>query len=195
MQLTSRCQVQQIILYIWYAMAVLEIIEKKTVKDYQLLPEGALYQLINGNIIMSPSPNRIHQKLIGRIYSLILSHCDKMEIGEVYIAPSDVYLDDENVVQPDIYFVAANNLSILTNAGADAAPDLVIELLSPSNAYYDLRAKLQLYEKFGVKEYFIVDPADDMVVAYKPAADGKYREVYREYKKIESSVLGTTITW
>ncbi len=175
-------------------MAVLETIEKKTVKDYQQLPEGAPYQLINGQLIMSPSPNRIHQKLIGRIFSLILAHCDKLQIGEVYIAPSDVYLDDENVVQPDIYFVAVNNLSILTNAGADAAPDMIIELLSPSNAYYDMRAKLQLYEKYGVKEYFIVDPEDDMVVAYQLAA-GRYKEIYREYKKIESAILGTTISW
>jgi len=176
-------------------MAVLEVIEKKTVKDYQQLPEGAPYQLINGELIMSPSPNGIHQKLIGRIYSLILAQCDKMEIGEVFIAPSDVYLDNKNVVQPDIYFVAAANLSIVTNAGADAVPDMIIELLSPSNAHYNLLAKLQLYEKYGVKEYFIVDPTDDLVVACKPAPGGKYREVYREYKKVESIVLGTTITW
>jgi len=175
-------------------MAVLEILEKQTVKDYQQLPEGAPYQLINGKLIMSPSPNRTHQKLIGEIFRRIANYLENTELGEVYIAPSDVYLDDENVVQPDIYFVATDNLSILTNAGANAAPNMVIELLSPSNAYYDLMAKLQLYEKFGVKEYFIVDPADDMVIAYQLIA-GKYREAYREYKKIESAILGTNITW
>ncbi len=169
-------------------------IEKKTVKDYQQLPEGAPYQLINGKLIMSPSPNRTHQKLIGEIFRIIANHLKENTNGEVYIAPSDVYLDDENVVQPDIYFVSNSNLSILTDTGADGAPDMIIELLSPSNAYYDLRAKHQLYEKYGVKEYFIVDPEDNMVIAYK-LNEGRYKELYREYKKIESEELGMTISW
>ncbi len=143
---------------------------------------------------MSPSPNRTHQKLIGEIFRIIANYLKDNEVGEAYIAPSDVYLDDENVVQPDIYFVSKNNLSILTDAGADGAPNLIIELLSPSNAYYDLRAKLQLYEKFGVKEYFIVDPEDNIVIAYK-LTEGRYKEVYREYKKIDSTELQTIITW
>jgi Uma2 family endonuclease len=172
----------------------LTIEKKKTVQDYKQLPEGAPYQLINGELIMSPAPKRNHQKLIGRIHALILAHCDKTLIGEVYIAPSDVYLDNENVVQPDIFFVSKINLSILTEYGAEGVPDMIVELLSPSNAYYDLRAKLQLYEKYGVKEYFIVDPEDNMVIAYS-LANSRYKEVYREPKKIESEVLGTTITW
>ena len=175
-------------------MQTVVTIEKKTVKDYQQLPEGAPYQLINGKLIMSPSPNRIHQKLIVEISRVIGNYLKTNTIGEAYIAPSDVYLDDENVVQPDIYFVSNANLSILTDAGAEGAPDMIIELLSPSNAYYDLRAKLQLYEKYGVKEYFIVDPEDNMVIAYK-LTDGRYKELYREYKKIESAELGTVINW
>ena len=175
-------------------MQTVVTIEKKTVKDYQQLPEGAPYQLINGKLIMSPSPNRIHQKLIVEISRVIGNYLKTNTIGEAYIAPSDVYLDDENVVQPDIYFVSNANLSILTDAGAEGAPDMIIELLSPSNAYYDLRAKLQLYEKYGVKEYFIVDPEDNMVIAYK-LTKGRYKELYREYKKIESAELGTVINW
>jgi len=128
-------------------MTPLVNIEKKTIQDYKQLPEGAPYQLINGKLIMSPSPNRMHQKLIGEIFRIIGNYLKNNVIGEAYIAPSDVYLDDENVVQPDIYFVSSNNLSILTEAGADGAPDLIIELLSPSNAYYDLRTKLQLYRE------------------------------------------------
>ena len=167
---------------------------KKTVQDYKKLPEGSLYQLINGELIMSPAPKRAHQKLIGRIYSIILAHCDNTGIGEVYIAPSDVYLDDENVVQPDIFFVSKNNLSILTDDGAEGAPDMVIELLSPSNAYYDLKSKLRLYEKYGIAEYFIVDPEDNMVIAYT-LIDGRYKETYQEPNKIESKVLGFTVAW
>lgn len=181
-------------MYIWLVMPATVTIEKKTVRDYQLLPEGAPYQLINGKLIISPSPNRIHQKLIGEIFRLIANHLNGNLIGEVYIAPSDVYLDEENVVQPDIYFVSKSNLSILTDAGADGAPDMIIELLSPSNAYYDLKAKLQLYEKHGVKEYFIVDPEDNMVIAYQ-LTESRYKEVYREFNKIDSAVLQTIITW
>ena len=170
------------------------IIQNKTVSDYQQLPEGAPYQLINAKLIMSPAPKREHQKLIGRIHALILMHCDNVKIGEVYIAPFDVYLDDENVVQPDICFIAQKNISILTEWGAEGAPDMVIELLSPSNAYYDVREKFQLYEKFGVKEYFIVDPEDNMVMAYK-LTGGRYKETYREYKRIDSAEIGTVISW
>ena len=169
-------------------------IEKKTVKDYQQLPEGAPYQLINGKLIMSPAPKRSHQKLSGEIFKQIANYLDIHKSGEIYYAPFDVYLDDENVVQPDICFISQNNISILTEAGVEGAPDMIIELLSPSNAYYDLRAKLQLYEKYGVKEYFIVDPEDNMVIAYK-LNEGRYKELYREYKKIESEELGMVISW
>jgi Uma2 family endonuclease len=168
--------------------------EKKTVQDYKQLPEGSLYQLINGELIMTPAPRRIHQKLIGEIFKQVAVYLDSNPLGEAYIAPFDVYLDDENVVQPDICFIAQRNISILGDDGASGVPDMVIELLSPSNAYYDLRAKLQLYEKYGVKEYFIVDPEDDMVIAYK-LIDGKYKEQYREYKKIDSTELATLISW
>lgn len=169
-------------------------IEKKTVQDYQQLPERAPYQLINGKLVFSATPNRQHQKLLGEIFLRVSSHCDNTEKGEVYIGPFDGYLDDENVLKPDICFISQNNIFILTEAGVDGAPDLIIELRFPSNAYYDLRAKFQLYEKYGVKEYFIVDPEDNMVIAYK-LIEGSYKELYREYKKIESAELETLISW
>lgn len=169
-------------------------IQKKTVKDYKLLPEDAAYQLINGEIIMVPAPRRTHQKLAGRIHYLIMAYCDKTLKGEVYMAPFDVYLDEENVVQPDICIIAQKNIGILTEEGAKGPPDIVIELLSPSNAYYDLLAKYQLYEKFGVQEYFIVDPEDNLVIAYT-LTEGRYKENYREHNKIASAILGTEISW
>ncbi|MFN2458567.1 MAG: Uma2 family endonuclease [Chitinophagaceae bacterium] len=172
--------------------AVLE--KKKTVQDYLQLPEGAPYQLLNGELVMSPSPGREHQKVGGAIYRLISNLCVERKIGEVYYAPFDVYLDEENVVQPDICFFSNERLSELSDRGAEAAPDIVIELLSPSNAYYDLRYKLDLYEKHGVKEYFIVDPEDNIVIAYANQ-NNKFTEQYREKNIIRSTVLGTDITW
>jgi Uma2 family endonuclease len=158
------------------------------------LPQGALYQLLNGELIMSPSPNRQHQKLILKLGSLILKWCEEKNIGEVYVAPCDVFMDDENVVQPDLFFFTSNRLHFLSDRGAEAAPDLVIELLSPSNAYYDLRYKLDLYEKFGVQEYYIVDPEDNTVMAYR-LQEGKLKEQYREKAIIRSGLLQTEIKW
>lgn len=175
-------------------MEALVLEEKKTVQDYLQLPEGAPYQLLNGKLLMSPAPNRNHQKVSGLIFRLISNLCFEKGLGEVYYAPFDVYLDDENVVQPDICFFAANRLSVLSNRGAEAAPDLIIELLSPSNAYYDLRYKLDLYEKVGVKEYFIVDPEDNTVIAYR-LQNEKFKEQYREKNTIQSQVLATEVKW
>lgn len=172
--------------------AILE--KKKTVQDYLQLEEGTLCQLLNGEIIMSPAPNRKHQQLIGLLYRLIGNHVEKTAVGEIYIAPFDVYLDDDNVVQPDICFFSTARLHLLSNRGAEAAPDLVIELLSPANAYYDLRYKLELYERFGVAEYFIVDPEDNTVIAYR-LTDSRYKEQYREKSMLHSEVLPTKIIW
>lgn len=168
--------------------------EKKTVQDYLRLAEGAPYQLLKGKLIMSPAPNRKHQQLILQLSALLFNYVKEHQTGEVYIAPFDVYLDDDNVVQPDISFFSEHRLHLLSDRGAEAAPDLVTELLSPSNAYYDLRYKLDLYEKYGVEEYFIVDPEDGTVMAYR-LQDGKYKEQYRVKALIRSAVLQTDFNW
>lgn len=168
--------------------------KRKTVHDYLQLPEGAPYQLLNGELVMSPSPSRYHQKLLVELARQIAQLCVDKTFGEVYVAPFDVYLDEENVVQPDICFFSNERLSVLSDRGAEAVPDVVVELLSPSNAYYDLRYKLDLYEKHGVKEYFIVDPEDNIVIAYRNQ-NNKFTEQYREKNIIRSAELQTDITW
>jgi Uma2 family endonuclease len=170
------------------------VTERKTVQDYLQLAEGAPFQLLNGKLIMSPARNRKHQQLIGLLYRLIADYVEKNNSGEVYFAPFDVYLDDDNVVQPDICFFSKNRLHLLGDRGAEAAPDLVVELLSPSNAYYDLRYKLELYERFGVAEYFIADPEDNTVMAYL-LINGKYKEQYREKGIMNSGVLAANFNW
>ena len=168
--------------------------KRKTVHDYLQLSEGAPYQLLNGELVMSPSPSRYHQKLLVELARQIAQLCVDKTFGEVYVAPFDVYLDEENVVQPDICFFSNERLSVLSDRGAEAVPDVVVELLSPSNAYYDLRYKLDLYEKHGVKEYFIVDPEDNIVIAYRNQ-NNKFTEQYREKNIIRSAELQTDITW
>lgn len=143
---------------------------------------------------MSPAPKRDHQKLLVELARQISQICVDKKIGEMYVAPFDIYLDAENVVQPDICFFTNQRISVLSDRGSEAAPDLVIELLSPKNAYYDLRYKLDLYEKFGVKEYFIVDPEDNTVIAYLNQTN-QFKEQYREKNIIRSAILQTDIIW
>ena len=113
--------------------------EKYTYEDYAKLPEGAPYQLINGKLIMTPAPAIYHQKLIGRIFIELAQYVNKNSLGEVILSPVDVYLSDTETYQPDIIFVSTNQLSIIGEQKVEGAPDLIIEVLSPNNAYYDLR--------------------------------------------------------
>ncbi|RYE34722.1 MAG: Uma2 family endonuclease [Sphingobacteriaceae bacterium] len=133
--------------------------KKYTEADYNLLEEGAPFQLINGDLIMSPAPIAYHQILSGRLFKLIDNHVEKYDPNGICLyAPIDVVLDDENIFQPDLIYISAERKTELLQNRIMGAPDLVIEILSPSTAYYDLRQKKDIYERYGVKEYLIIDP-------------------------------------
>ncbi len=132
---------------------------KYTEKDYQLLEEGAPFQLINGNLIMSPAPTSYHQILSARLFKAIDAFLEKNnDQGICLYAPIDVVLDDENIFQPDLIYISAERKQELLQDRIIGAPDLVVEILSPSTAYYDLRQKKDFYERYSVKEYLIIDP-------------------------------------
>ncbi len=141
---------------------------------YQALPEGTLAELINGQIIMSPSPNNQHQRILVRIFVVLRDHVNSKRLGELFIAPSDVYLDAvANAVQPDIYYVSHSNLMVISDTEPNrGVPDLIIEILSPANASYDTLTKKNLYERFSVKEYWIVDPTTDEIAVYTLRENG-----------------------
>ena len=102
-----------------------------TAEDYRLLPEaGPRYQLIEGDLFMAPAPNRYHQDISGYIHFLLRAYLEKHRVGKLYGAPFDVFLDEINVYQPDLVFISKQNFSVLTDAGAVGAPDLVVEILS-----------------------------------------------------------------
>ena len=164
-------------------------IPKATVADYKKLPEGAPFELIRGNLVKEPSPTYGHQDLVIRIASKLLTYTDQFDLGKTLVAPFDVYLDDENVFQPDILFIAKQNLVRIKQDGIHGPPDLVIEILSPSNAYNDFTAKFRVYEKYGVKEYFIIDPDTKEVIGYS-LTESKLREAYREEGIVISKILG-----
>ncbi len=137
--------------------------EKATYADYRELPEGAPYQLIDGELVMAPSPTRYHQIVSGELEFALRQFVKQHEVGEVYDAPFDVYFSETEVYQPDIVFVSNERRAILTDAGASGAPDLIVEVLSPSTGYYDLTHKKHVYAASGVREYWIADPQERYV--------------------------------
>ena len=145
-----------------------------TYADYEKLPEGAPYQLIGGDLIKEPSPVPYHQILSCRIEFELLKFVEERDLGQVLDAPMDVYLSETEVYQPDILFISKERMGIIGEKKIEAAPDLVIEILSPSSAYYDLRHKMHVYETSGVKEYWVVDPIEKDIEVYQNM-NGEFR--------------------
>ena len=148
--------------------------EKKfTYADYVAWPDDERWELIDGEAYnMTPAPTVRHQKITGNLYNLLSSHSKKREECFVGIAPTDVVFSEHDVVQPDVFVVCDQKK--ITEANIQGAPDLVIEVISPSTAVKDKREKKALYEKYGVKEYIIVDPADQYVERFLFGEDGLY---------------------
>lgn len=146
--------------------------EHFTVADYQALPPGPpYYQLVEGEIIMAPSPSSFHQDIAGNVYVLLRQHVAKHRLGKVCIAPLDVYLSDVNVFQPDVFFLSNASFSLLRDDGVHGAPDLVVEIVSPSNGLLETRRKRPLYAQHGVKEEWLIEPTLQQIHRYDFAAD------------------------
>ncbi|MES2278753.1 MAG: Uma2 family endonuclease [Bacteroidota bacterium] len=141
--------------------------KKYTIEDYLLLEEGAPFQLIENDLIISPSPNPAHQLISGRILQAMMNFLDAInDNGFLVAAPMDVVFDGDNAFQPDILYITAERKAEIVKERILGAPDMIIEILSPSNAYYDLRQKKDIYEKYGVKEYIIIDPIQETAELY-----------------------------
>lgn len=138
-----------------------------TSEDYWNLPDGVLAELINGQIYNMAPPSRIHQKIMVELCTIINNHIkSKNGTCQVYPSPFAVNLDaaDKNWVEPDISVICDSNK--LTDRGCSGAPDLIIEILSPSSRKMDYITKNALYSDSGVKEYWIVDPKKEITVVY-----------------------------
>jgi Uncharacterized protein conserved in cyanobacteria len=132
---------------------------KFTYEDYLRLPDdGKRYQVIEGEVYMVPAPIPYHQDTSRKLMVLLNNFVEKQKLGKVYYAPCDVILSEENIVQPDIFFISQEREYIITEKNIQGAPDLVVEILSPFTAKLDKTLKTGLYERFGVKEYWLVDP-------------------------------------
>jgi len=164
--------------------------KKYTYEDYAKLPEGAPYQLIGGELIMTPAPTPYHQIVSRKIMSLLIQYVEKNNLGEILYSPIDVYFSEEDVFQPDIIFISKERLNIIGETKIKGAPDLIIEILSPSTAYYDLGRKYEVYEKNGVKEYWIVHPERKSIEIYQNQ-EGQFKliKMAKEKDTVNSSLF------
>lgn len=138
-----------------------------TSEDYWNLPEGERAELIDGQLYAMTPPSRIHQKLVGKLYSAIDNFIIQNKGScEVYPAPFAVNLsnDDKTWVEPDISVICDKDK--LSDRGCEGAPDWIIEIVSKSNQSHDYLNKLLLYQKNGVNEYWIVNPNTESVMVY-----------------------------
>jgi Uma2 family endonuclease len=141
-------------------MVATRILSTKTYEDYLNTPDdGQRYELIDGEIFVSPSPQLLHQLASIELSSMLHRYVRGSRLGRVVAAPMDVRLATNEVVQPDLMFIRTGSPADNPNEDrVEGAPDLLVEILSPSNRGYDLVRKRQLYARCGVPEYWIVDP-------------------------------------
>ena len=141
---------------------------RMTTQQFFELPEGPPYfQLIDGDLYMSPSPRRYHQRISMLLGSELHAFIEDHELGELYAAPSDVVLNNHTVLEPDLYFVSRERAHILSEQGTLGAPDLVVEILSPSTARLDVGVKRRLYAESGVREMWVVVPETRTLEVYR----------------------------
>lgn len=144
-----------------------------TYEEYYQLEDDQRYEIIDGNLLRAPAPDSWHQDWSRKLFRLVDQFVIKKKLGEVFYAPIDVVLDPQNTVQPDLVFVAAANTSIIQRRAIFGVPDLLIEIVSPSSVRRDRYDKKDLYARFGVKEYWIGDPANQSLEILT-LKDGRY---------------------
>jgi Uma2 family endonuclease len=159
---------------------------------YEMLPIGTPAEVLHNTIYMSPAPSFEHQNLIGDIFFGLKLFAKKSNLGTCVMSPVDVYLDDDNIVQPDIIFLLNNSLKLVKSGKIKGTPDLIVEILSPGNEKHDLEKKKTLYEQFGVKEYFIVSPKTRTVISHY-LVKNKFSKLSPVKGRIRSRILNTII--
>lgn len=160
--------------------AISQLIEEPqrpvTFEEYRALPDSdQRIELIRGELIMSAAPKAAHQRVAFRLAIALQEHVEELGLGEVFIAPFDVRFSNFSSVQPDICFVGSGNEERIGQDYLDGAPDLIVEVLSPSNRRDDLVRKRMLYADYGVPEYWIVDP-EAKTVTVNVLTDDQYEE-------------------
>jgi Uma2 family endonuclease len=166
-------------------MTVVEIPHKLTYEDYLNFPDdGNRYEIIDGELYVNPSPNMKHQLVLMNILRALDRYVRAHSCGEIFFAPFDVVLSKHDIVQPDVLYISNERMEIITAANVQGAPDIAIEVLSEGTRKRDETKKRKAYERFGVSEYWIVDPIDEDSV----------RIVRFKDRKFERRIVGGNIT-
>jgi Uma2 family endonuclease len=163
---------------------------KLTYNDYAKTPEWERWELIDGELIMPPSPKEAHQSVQGNLGAPMHLFARANDLGKIYFSPFDVVLSEHDTVQPDLLFVSKERFDIITADNIQGAPDLVVEIRSPSTARQDWTIKRELYARHGVREYWVVDPeAATVAVLLLEERELKVVGVYGEKDTLASTVL------
>ncbi|MFQ5769732.1 MAG: Uma2 family endonuclease [bacterium] len=162
-----------------------------TYEDYLLLPDdGKRYEIIEGELFMTPAPIIKHQNVLRELGKHIDNFVVTHNLGIVFLAPCDVILSKTNIVQPDIIFISKENRVMIKEKNIQGAPDLLIEITSPNTKERDLVLKKKLYAKFGVKEYWIVFMQEEMVKIWKLEDDAIILDgVFEKQDILKSSLV------
>jgi Uma2 family endonuclease len=138
-----------------------------TAEDYLLLGEtNSSCQLINGELIMSPSPHPNHQRVLGKLFKIFDFY---KQSGEAFFAPIDLFIDNRNVFQPDLVLILDHHKKSITHRGIEGPVDIVVEIISPSSSYTDRNQKKNRYLAFGLSVCWIVDPGTKSIETYTPS--------------------------
>ena len=161
-----------------------------TMADLGQLPDdGKRYEIVQGDLVVSPSPNRKHQQVVWNLVEFF-NRVKRAGFGTAYIAPFDVVFDNHNVTEPDMIFVRSDRLAIITDANVQGSPDLIVEVLSPSTRERDLGVKARLYARSGVLEYWVADPEVETLATHRLTDEG-YRLAgpYRAGETVQSPLF------
>ena len=150
---------------------------KLTYDDFVLFPDdGKRHELIDGEHYVTPSPSRRHQVIAWNLTIIIGTYLESNPVGRALFAPFDVIFSDFDVVEPDLLYISkAREAEILTAKHVRGAPNLVVEIGSPSTRKRDETIKRKLYERFGVEEYWVIDPDIERIAAYRRAGESYQR--------------------
>jgi len=152
-----------------------------TYADYLRLPHSPYREeVLQGRLVVSPSPSTLHQDTVGALVELLRAHARKAKLGRVLPGPTDVVLSETDVAVPDLVFVAVARRDLVQPRGIFGPPDLVLEVLSPSDPRRDTDTKRRMYARYGVTHYWIVDPEQRRLWLFRLAEPGKY-ECVGEY--------------
>ncbi len=158
---------------------------KLTYHDFLLLPDdGKRYEILDGDLFVTPSPITRHQLIVGRFLHHLMTYLETHPIGTVFTAPYDVVLSDTDIIEPDLLLVLHTGRALITEKNVQGPPDMILEVLSPGTAARDRNLKRKRYERFGVQEYWLIDP-DGNTLEMLTAKDGQYIQVCKTIRPAE----------